>query len=162
MAGARIRIDVLGIGNASRRLGALSAAGRDLRSVFEDIGEYLVRTTKDRFRTQTDPDGVPWKPLSLNYREQKKRNKDKILTLDGFLHGTINFRASSQEVLVGSPLVYAGTHQFGAPEGSFGTTSRGRPIPWGEIPARPFLGLSGDDRDEVEGIVTDYLLKALG
>lgn len=161
MTGARIRIDVLGIDDVQRRLGSLAAAGRDLRPVMEDIGEHLVRTTKDRFRDQRDPQGAPWAPLSESTRQRKKRNKVRILTLDGFLGGTIAFRASSDEVLTGSPLIYAGTHQFGAKEGSYGTTSRGSPIPWGDIPAREFVGLSDDDRDATLDIVSDYLLSAV-
>jgi len=159
---ARIRVDVVGIRAAEIRLGRLAAAGRDLRPVFVQIGEYLVGTTKNRFRDQRAPDGTPWAPLSESYRERKKRNQDKILTLDGFLGGQISYRASVDEVLVGSDRVYAGTHQFGAKKGSFGTTSRGSPIPWGDIPARPFLGLSEEDRDVIEGMVSDYLARALG
>lgn len=183
---ARLQFDVEGIDEAGRRLGALAAAGRDLRPVFEDIGEWLVRTTKDRFRDQKDPEGAPWTPLSENYRRQKKRNKDKILTLDGFLSGSINFRASSEELLVGSPLEYAGIHQFGGEikrqartqvltfgvrGGGFVSSSRAQSgagfrqrlafIGDGTttIPARPFLGVSAEDRDEIQGIVTDYLLE---
>ena len=104
MTGARIRVDVLGIDDVQRRLGSLASAGRDLMPVMEDIGEHLVRTTKDRFRDQRDPQGAPWAPLSESTRQRKKRNKDRILTLEGFLGGTIAFRASSDEVLTGSPL----------------------------------------------------------
>ena len=60
-------------------------------------------------------------------------------------------------MVVGSPSIYAGTHQFGAEKGAFGATSRGDPIPWGNIPARPFLGLSGDDETEIGNLITDYL-----
>ncbi len=38
---------------------------------------------------------------------------------------------------------------------------RGAPIPWGDIPARPFLGLSDDEAD-VRDIVARYLVDALG
>lgn len=58
-------------------------------------------------------------------------------------------------------MIYAGSQQFGAAKGSFGNTKRGSPIPWGDIPAREFLGLSDEDRHEVSGIVTDYFLAAL-
>lgn len=36
------------------------------------------------------------------------------------------------------------------------------PFPWGDIPARPFLGLSAEDEDEVAALLTDYLKGALG
>ena len=162
MTGARISIDVVGIDDVERRLGRLADAGRDLTPLMADIGEYLVRTTKDRFRDQEAPDGTPWAPLSESTRRRKKINKDRILTREGYLGGTIAFRASPDEVLVGSNLIYAGTHQFGAEKGAFGSTSRGSPIPWGDIPARPFLGLSDADADEIREIVADYLLGAVG
>lgn len=154
---ASLRLELIGLDAAGRRLGKLADAGRNLTPVFADIGEYLVRTTKDRFRTQTAPDGTAWKPLSELYRKRKKRNKDKILTLDGYLSGTINYNAARDHVDVGSPMIYAGTHQFGAAKGSFGTTESGRPIPWGDISERPFLGLSIDDAAEVELLVRDWL-----
>ena len=55
----------------------------------------------------------------------------------------------------------AGTHQFGASKGAFGTTSRGSPIPWGDIPARPFFGLSSEDEWGVLEILTDHLIDAI-
>ncbi len=157
MAGSSLRLDFVGLDEAGQRLGALAAAGQDLTPVFADIGEYLVRTTKERFRDQKDPTGKPWAPLSEDYKARKKRKRDKILTLFGFLSGSINFRAAPAHLDVGSPMIYAGTHQFGAEKGSFGTTSKGQPIPWGDIPARPFLGLSNADQVEIGRFVTDYL-----
>ena len=164
MAGARFRIELTGIDAAGHRLSRLAAAGRDLRPVFEDIGERLVSTTKDRFRDQRDPQGNPWAPLSDDYRERKRRNRDTILTLEGILGGSIAFQASSNELLVGVPSpasTYAGTHQFGAKKGQYGSTSRGQPIPWGDIPAREFLGLSDDDESEIVDIVSGYLAGAV-
>ncbi|MGB0955835.1 MAG: phage virion morphogenesis protein [Panacagrimonas sp.] len=47
--------------------------------------------------------------------------------------------------------------QFGARKGAFGTTRRGAPIPWGDIPARPFLGISDEDRTEIELLLFEFL-----
>jgi rhamnose transport system permease protein len=47
---------------------------------------------------------------------------------------------------VASPAIYGAVMQFGAAQGAFGTTARGAPIPWGSIPARPFLGRSEEVR----------------
>lgn len=54
-------------------------------------------------------------------------------------------------------MVYAAVMQGGAAQGAFGRTSRGGPIPWGNIPARPFLGLSDSDRAGVLEIIAEYL-----
>ena len=42
----------------------------------------------------------------------------------------------------GTNVVYATTQQFGAARGEFGATRRGRPIPFGDIRARAFVGFS--------------------
>lgn len=53
----------------------------------------------------------------------------------------INYRLDGQALLVGSPLIYASTHQFGR----------------GNIPARPFLGISKADENVIEQELIDYL-----
>ena len=51
--------------------------------------------------------------------------------------------------------------QFGARYGAFGTISRGGSIPWGNIPARPFLGISDTDRSNIAATVEEWLADAL-
>jgi len=58
---------------------------------------------------------------------------------------------------VGTNLVYGAAHQFGMVKGYAGRTRRGAPIPWGNIPPRPFLGLSADDETEIVRILRIYL-----
>ena len=161
MPGARLTVELTGIGEAERRLRALADAGHDLTPAMRDIGEYLVRTTKDRFADERGPDGAPWEPLSDRTRSRKRRNAGRILTEEGYLGGQIVYQAEPAAVETGSPLVYAGTHQFGAEKGSFGSTSGGTPIPFGDIPAREFLGLSDADGDEIEDILRDFLMSQL-
>ncbi|MCY1444758.1 Phage virion morphogenesis family protein [compost metagenome] len=59
----------------------------------------------------------------------------------------------------GSNRIYAAVHQFGALQGAFGTSARGVPLPWGDIPARPWLGMTDTDREAALDIVQDYLLR---
>ena len=148
---------MIGAEEVRRRLDSLVRDGRDATPLMRDIGEHLLNTTRDRFDSQTDPDGNPWAPLSDDTKRRKKRNADKILTRDGDLRGNLAYRTGRDAVEIGSPSIYAGTHQHGALKGAFGTTSRGGPIPWGDIPARPFLGLSEADRAEIEELARDYL-----
>ena len=160
MAGAAIRVE-FDDAEVRRALDRLIAAGGDLRPVMEDIGEHLLNTTRERFSTQTDPDGAAWAPLSETTKRRKKRNVGKVLTEEGTLRGQIVYRADSDSVVVGSPTIYAGTHQFGAKQGAFGSTSKGSPIPWGDIPARPIFGLSDDDEREVAALILDHLADAI-
>lgn len=163
MAGASLDINLI-ISNAEEVKAAfenLQERLADLTPVFQDIGESMLNRTRERFNSQTAPDGTPWAPLSPGYKVSKKKNADKILTLHGRLRGTLNYRAGKNEVRIGTPLIYGATHQFGAPKGSFGTTRRGGPIPWGDIPARPFLGLSPSDEQELLDILNDHLSRAM-
>ena len=146
---SRITIEIDGLDAVQRRLAEIARAGQDLTPVMAVIGEKLKRSTQDRFSSQTAPDGKPWPPLDLEYAARKKRNRDKVLTLHGELRGSIAYRAAADQVIVGSNEKYAATHQFGS-----GDDGR-------NIPARPFLGLSDDDRDVIRVTVADYLEKAL-
>ena len=148
MAGASLDIN-LTLANAAEVDAAfrkLQATLHDLTPVFQDIGEAMLNVTRERFNTQTAPDGTPWKPLSPAYALVKKPNPDKILTRYGRLRGTLTYQAGPKEVRIGTPLVYGATHQFGR----------------GAIPARPFLGLSQSDEQELLDILNDHLSRALG
>ena len=148
MASASLDIN-LTLGNADEVNAAflkLQGTLQDLTPVFRDIGESMLNVTRERFNTQTAPDGTPWKPLSPAYRLIKKQNADQILTLYGRLRGTLTYQAGPKEVRIGTPLIYGATHQFGR----------------GAIPARPFLGLSQSDEQELLDILNDHLSRALG
>ncbi len=136
---------------------------RALKRLANTAGERLLIATRDRFDSQKDPDGRPWAPLKPSTLARKRRNRDKRLTERGHLRGQLNYGAGAGPdfVEVGSSLIYAATHQFGAGKGRFGSNSRGQPIPWGDIPARPFLGVSDDDRETILEIVNDHLADAL-
>lgn len=130
-------------------LAALSAIqGRcgNLRPVLLEIGEMLMESTKRRFETTSAPDGSEWALNSalstLLYKED-----DRPLTGEtGLLMDTIHYAASSDLLEVGSPLEYAAMQQFGGTKAEF-------PHLWGDIPARPFLGLSDDDRSNLLAIL---------
>ncbi len=163
MAGASLDIN-LEISNAAEVKAvfeALQTRLADLTPVFQDIGEAMLNVTRERFNSQTAPDGRSWAPLSPGYAKRKPRNKDKVLTLYGHLRGTLDYQADKDQVRIGTPRIYGATHQFGAAKGSFGRTRRGSPIPWGDIPARPFLGLSSSDEQELLDILNEYLSRAL-
>ena len=144
MAGARFPISI-DIDDAELRsvLRALRDHLGNLKPVFQDLGETLLNSTRTRFQSQTAPDGKRWKDLSLAYAARKPRHKDKVLTLWGHLRGTLNYQASADELLVGTPLIYGATHQFGR----------------GAIPARPFLGLSAEDCSDLLDALNEYLAK---
>ena len=143
MAGAAIEVDDRQVLEALSHLGQQIG---DLEPVFRDMGEYLIRSTRERFGQAESPQGTPWAPLSPRYQRRKKRNIHRILVLYGDLKDSIHYSAGPRELQVGTNLIYGASHQFGRPEAG--------------IPARPFLGLSGRDRAEVLQILRDHLAGA--
>lgn len=158
MAGARIQFDI-----ESRQV--LDTLGEMLRNIddpqpaFREIGEYLDMAHRDRFDAQRAPDGSPWAPLSPVTRARKKKNTDKVLVLDGYLRDTLRYQESPTELLFGTDRVYGAVHQYGAGQGAFGTTRRGGPIPWGDIPARPWLGIASEDEQPILTILERHILR---
>lgn len=114
----------------------------DLTPVFQDIGESLLISHRERFDRAISPDGIPWAELSPDYQKRKRRNRNKILVLDGWLR-QLHYAASDAELDLGTDRIYGATHQFG-------DASR-------NIPARPFLGLDEAERATVLDILEEWL-----
>lgn len=144
----------------ARAMARLAELATDLTPALRGIGEYLAGSSRDRFKTQTAPDGSAWAPLSKWYRDTKASNQDKILTLRGYLRNSITWQVLPDRVLVGSNLEYAAIHQFGGvirPKQAKALKVGGRVVSQVKIPARQYLGLSADDTTEIEAQVSDYL-----
>ena len=125
-----------------------------------EIGEAVVASTKERFARAEAPDGTPWAPLAPATIARKGHARI-LIGETGALSSTIFYEVGPRRVEIGSPMIYAAVHQFGAKKGAFGRTRRGRPIPFGDIPARPFLGLSAGDEDTILTIVRDAIAGAV-
>ena len=153
MAGAMldVTVDDSLIGKALEELARRLA---DLTTPFNDIGEYLHQSTDDRFSKKVAPDGSPWAPLSAVTLARKKG--PGILREKGTLQDTLRKQVTSTELAFGTDRPYGAVHQFGQKKGASGS-AKGRLIPWGDIPDRPYLGLSAEDETEVLFIIHEYL-----
>ncbi|MDT3707430.1 MAG: phage virion morphogenesis protein [Thiobacillus sp.] len=170
-----IKIDITDNG-VQEALNRLANAGNELRPVLEHIGEFLVDSTRQRFATSTAPDGTRWAPNTettiLMYLGRYKGSfskRDGLLTKKGAGRATgkrpligetgdlsrqISHHIEGKDTLyIGSSMIYAATQQFGAKRREF----QGK-APWGDIPARPFLGLSESDRRTILDIIGDFLV----
>ena len=154
MAGATVDV-TLDDSQVGKALADLADRLGDIETPLRDIGEYLHQSTDNRFRQQVGPDGSPWAPLSPTTLARKKG--DRILRESGTLQDTLRYQVSDNELAFGTDRPYGAVHQFGQGKGKSGKTQRGAPIPWGDIPARPYLGLSAEDETEVLEIIGDYL-----
>lgn len=154
-------------------LSQIVSRSKNMRPAFAEIGEDLVDTTKRRFNTATAPDGTPWAVNSQVTIDRylgvfkSSYKKDGTLSKAGAarsaakkpltgetrtLQTTINYQLKGANgVSVGSPKVQAAMMQFGGTKAQF-------PHLWGDIPARPFLGISPNDKTNILAILGTYLV----
>ena len=129
--------------------------------LLERFGEYGLRTTRERFKTQKAPDGTTWEALQPWYQKEKRRNKSRILTLNGYLRGGMTWQlVGNRTVEWCSNLPYAAVHQEGAtiePRTAKVLMFRGHVANSVTIPAGPYLGLSETDEKELVEITLDWL-----
>lgn len=148
-------------------LSRLTGLMSDLTPVMQDLGELLMLSTKERFPKGIAPDGTPWAAKTAATIQRYLSRGDRadsrpLYGPSGALSQQIFYEAGPDQVEIGSNRIYAAVMQFGAAKGAFGTTSRGGPIPWGNIPARPFLGLSDEDEVNLVATVEEWLARAAG
>lgn len=140
-------------------LARLTGQLSDLTPVMQEIGEMLVASTQDRMARGEQPDGAAFAPRSKTTLDRYAKLGIKFgppLNVSGMLRGGIFAQPSADRVEVGSPAIQSAVMHFGAPQGAFGLA------PWGDIPARPFLGLSATDRAGIGEIVEEWLERAAG
>lgn len=160
MAGARFD------GTAAiEHLSGLVDAINDPSPLLAELGEYGLRSTRARFKTQTAPDGTAWAALQPWYQKEKRRNKNRILALNGYLRGQMTWQlVGDRTVEIGSNLPYAAVHQFGAtikPRAAKVLMFRGHVAKSVTIPARPYLGLSDENRSEIVGRTLEWLQRIM-
>ncbi|MDO5290232.1 MAG: phage virion morphogenesis protein [Pseudomonadota bacterium] len=143
-------------------LGKLLQAIDRPQPMLHKIGQDLAESTMHRFATSSAPDGSRWAPKSAVTRRAYPYSGAKPLVGETkALATTIRYQVAGHAIMIGSGQEYAAVHQFGAKAGSLwqGRNKRGRRAksPWGDIPARPYLGLSKQDEQSILDIVQDYL-----
>lgn len=149
-----------------------------LEPVMAAIGHDITERVKLCFRELKTPDGQAWKPLSpvtkFKRAERVAGGKDKVYRKDGkgtrakftraYLSATplndngnlrksIAYRASVNQVEIGTNVPYAAMMNFGGKKSQFGHL-------WGDIPARQFMPsgqLPADWEAQLIRTVNDYL-----
>ena len=153
-------------------LSRMEEAMTDMTEFMDSVGRALVTSGVERIiLTNTGPDGAAWEPS-----QRVKDRGGKTLHLSGNLGESIAHIAAPDHVTVGSNMIYARVMQQGAAQGEFGAaTGRTRPtekrprsqdyftpLPWGDIPARPYLGVSEADRAIIGDLVEVLFANATG
>ncbi|MEW9304716.1 phage virion morphogenesis protein [Labrys neptuniae] len=114
MAGTSITIDV---DSKPVRDGLKAAAdtGRDLSPLMDAIGQAVLTSTQMRFEAQAGPGRAKWAPFAASTlkRMPKRRTPAQLLRDSGRLYSSLTFEAGTDQVVVGTNVVYAGIHQLG-------------------------------------------------
>jgi phage gpG-like protein len=148
MAGVNIEIQgIEELGSLFRRVTAKIA---DKKTVFQDVGEYLLQSHEARWNQEVSPEGTPWAKLSPWYekseRKMESRGAGKILIFGGYLKN-LNYQVEPNGLRLGTPLLYGATHQLGDDSKN--------------IPARPFIGASQADVDEMIRILNEWISEGI-
>ena len=145
-------------------LDRLAGALDDMSPVMADVGEFLLESTEERFDAGVDPEGAAWAPKSQTtidaYVRRGKAVDRRPLWGPGEgvrLAKSFHFASGPSFVEIGTNAIQSAVMHFGAKKGAFGKTKRGSSIPWGDIPARPFLGLSETDQANIVELVEEWL-----
>ena len=133
------------------RLNNMALKPSDRKQLLHSIGVEMETQTKERFQTKTSPGGDDWAEIAQSTKKfyRKKYGSDNpgkgtLWRLSSVpLIDTVTSQAGSWSVLVGATKVYAAVHQYGWKERN--------------IIARPYLGLSNNDKVDIIGIINGFL-----
>lgn len=137
----------------------------DTEEAMAAIGEGLRESAVRRFDTSTAPDGKKWK-TSIRVKEKG----GKTLLNRSNLRNSIHTEYDATGMAVGTNSIYAATHQFGDPHRVIRAKKKknlkfqinGQWISKKKvvvnIPARPFLGISEEDDEDIRSIL-DTMMK---
>ena len=157
MSSISVRLD----GEVDELLARLNQmSGIDKAGVMNAIAEGLRTSTVERFSSEESPEGSKWKPSIRATRQ------GKTLTKTVGLKNSIKAQADGTGAAVGTNLISAATHQFGdertirAKKGRYlrfqiGDRWVSIPSVRVNIPARPFLGISKEDEEEIKAILDE-------
>ncbi|KGQ56922.1 phage morphogeneis protein [Gallibacterium anatis] len=134
------------------------------KKLYGVLGETLKKIHKERFKQEVAPDGKKWQALSPITRQIKGNNR--ILKQDGYLSQKTAYNYDEHHVEFGSDAKYARLHQFGGKI----VPKNAKRLRFGEskifakkadIPARPWLGVNDQDKQQLLNKATALLQRQL-
>lgn len=154
MSGITFEVLETGLNEALLKIEGIANAPR--HELTEGIGRLVQEQVRRRIEDEkTSPDGSAWKA---------NRAGTSTLYKSGALSRSIDYLASPDSVMVGSGLVYARIHQFGgkiepksAKALAFMVGNQFYMVKSVTMPARPYLGLSPDNQNEIVEASEDWL-----
>lgn len=141
-------------------MGKLAEVMAKRQAMLSAVGEALVSSTQQRFQDGQDKDAIPWEPSQRAQSEGGKTLENK-----GLLRDSIDYMTTPDSVMVGSNVAYARIHQMGGTitpkKGKYlkfkGKGGKDVFVKKVTIPARPYLGVSEEDKEEVQALIADFM-----
>lgn len=162
-----IKIDDAEVQNLIKQLGERAA---DLSKPMKLAGKQMRFSIEENFAQGGRP--TKW-PVSA----RAERDSGQTLVDTNRLQGSITYAAGKDSLTIGTNVIYGRVHQLGinriVPVGdhirlikqAFGKKLKfpvyvnvGRHARHMQLPARPFLVVQDEDRDEIKFIIRDYLM----
>lgn len=172
MSGVSMSLTLGGEARTFSALDQIAARLADKAPLMRDISQQILTSTQHRFETQTGPDGTRWKP---SIRALATGGETLTSRMPRLRYSYIAAH-SADTAEVGTNVIYAAAHQFGRDETetvaghnrlireAFGKPLKG--AVWQTVrehsrkvnlPARPMLGLSEDDRGDILDLAERHL-----
>ena len=138
----------------------------DRKTIKTAMGEGVRESTLERFKRSQGPDGRRWRSSI-----RAATGGGKTLIDSARLRNSIRVHSDASGFAVGTNVKYAATHQFGEPGRTIRVNRKkalrfqvdGRWISKKQvritIPARPFLGLSDEDMQEIKATTEEFIQK---
>lgn len=135
-----------------------------LSRVLDRIGQNLIERTRSNIKAGhdwQDREFAENRPVTLS----RKDRTDPLIASGIWLSTRLYHQVSGSVLTLGAGGEQAGVLHFGASKGQFGRgRTRNFPIPWGDIPARPYMPITDDGTDlapaarrEIFTSITEYL-----
>lgn len=123
----------------------------NLRPLMKNIAGIFSYSTEENFKKEGRPD--KWLALAESTKKQRTKKRKwpgQILQVEGKLAASINTYYDNDSAIIGSNLEYAAIHQLG------GQAGRNKSV---EIPARPYLGITDEEQQEIIDLIVKYIEK---
>lgn len=129
---------------AQRTFEELIRRGQDTTDLMQRVAGHLADAAEESFATERSPDGVPWVDLTPSTKARRARQghwPGPKLQVSNALVKSITVEFGRDYAQIGSNVPYARLHHKGGKAGRNHTAT---------IPARPFLGISPEARDNIQ------------
>lgn len=136
----------------NQRIQAMLRALEDVQ--LEELAEAISFEGENQTRRRiaeekTSPEGEAWPEWSEAYK-QSRNSGQSLLQSEGDLLASIRGAANGTVAEWGSNKIYAALHNFGGEAVGI------------NVPARQFLGLSAENKDDIDHLVEDFFASVTG